>query len=62
MPSASLAGALIQQTPNNLEYVPVLQQQTFYAIELRLVDQLGQPVIVRDPSGMVIVLNLRRKA
>lgn len=62
MPSASLAGALIQQTPNNLEYQPVLQQQTFTTIELRLVDQLGRPVIVRDPSGLVIVLNLRRRA
>lgn len=62
MPSASLAGALIQQSPNNLEYQPVTQQQTFTTIQLQIVDQLGRPVIIRDPSGMVFVLNLRRRA
>lgn len=60
LPSDQGPGTLIQLQPANLDWVPVSKQQTFSEIEIEIVDQLMRPIIIRDPSGFVLTLNVRK--
>ena len=61
VPSNTSSGSLIQVQPNTLDWTPVRSQQTFSEITLELTDQLGRPLVLRDPAGFVVILNLRRR-
>jgi hypothetical protein len=58
---AGRPGALITIEPAIPDWVPVQQQQDFSEITLSLVDQLMRPVHIQDPTGMVAILNVRRR-
>ena len=60
VPSDQRAGTLIQLQPNNLDWVPV-RQDNYTQIEVSIVDQLYRPVQIRDPAGFVLILNVRRR-
>jgi hypothetical protein len=60
-PEGQLPGSLMTIQPFNVDWVRVQEQQTFQTITLELVDQLFRPVTIRDPSGMVAILNVRKR-
>jgi hypothetical protein len=55
-------GSLIQHQPYILDWVPTQQQVTATRITVSITDQLGRPLVIRDTSGVVITLNIRRRA
>jgi len=60
VPSEQRAGTLIQLQPNNLDWVPV-RQDNFTEISVSIVDQLYRPVQIRDPAGFVLIMNCRKR-
>lgn len=60
-PEGTRPGSLISIEPTNLDWVPVQQQQIFQEVSISLVDQLMRPVTIHDPTGMVAILNVRRR-
>lgn len=54
-------GSQIQFQPVNLDWVGLQKRQTFTEITLEIKDQLLRPVIMRDPSGFVAIMNIRRR-
>ena len=62
VPSDQLPGSLIQVQPTNMDWVPVQKASTFTEIEVAIVDQLHRPVMLRDPTGFVCIINIRRIA
>ena len=62
LPSSTMAGSLLSTSQNNLDWTPIKQQQTFQTITIEFVDQLLRPLQIRDPTGIVIVLNMRKRA
>jgi len=61
VPSGQQPGSLMTIQPNNIDWVPVQGSSSFSEITLELVDQLRRPVTIRDPSGFVTILSLRRR-
>jgi len=62
VPTGQISGSLITIQPANIDWSPVPQSTTFTVITLELVDQLRRPVTIRDPSGFVVILSLRRRS
>lgn len=62
VPSNQVQGTPIQIEPSNLEWVPVQQQSTFTEIEVSFVNQLWQPIEIRDPVGFQLTMLVRRRA
>lgn len=58
--SGSESGSLITYAPFALDWMPAMQN-TFQTITLTLTDQLNRPILIRDPSGIVAVVNIRRR-
>ena len=54
-------GQLIQIQDNNLEWMPISGSVPFQEVVLEIVDQQNRPIILRDPSGFVAILNLHRR-
>lgn len=48
-------------TPLNLDFVSSQKMTTFTQITLAIVDQLLRPVIIRDPSGFLAILTIRKR-
>jgi hypothetical protein len=61
VPPGTEPGSLITKEPVKPDWVPVQGLQTFQTISVRLVDQLLRPVVIQDPSGFVLTLNVRRR-
>ena len=60
LPDTQRPGTLVQIQPNNLDWVSVQKAQTFTEVTVAIVDQLHRPVHIRDPSGFVCTINVRR--
>jgi hypothetical protein len=61
MAAGQEAGTQINVLPNERDWVGIIPSKMFTEIELELVDQRRRPVAIRDPSGFVAVLNVRRR-
>jgi hypothetical protein len=61
VPSDTRSGALVQIQPINLDWVPIRRDQTFGEINISIVDQLNRPLTLRDTSGFVAILQMRRR-
>lgn len=62
MQPGQLPGTLINREPTNPDWLPIQAQQTYQTVTVSLVDQLLRPVIIQDPSGCVITLNVRKRS
>jgi hypothetical protein len=62
VPNGTSSGKPIDISPYNLEWVPVQSSTIFQEITLELVDQLRRPINIRDPTGFVAILSLRRRS
>lgn len=60
VPSDTSSGSLIQLQPSSLDWTPI-RPDTYPSITIRLTDQLGRPLVLRDPAGFVAILNVRRR-
>lgn len=54
-------GSQMQFQPINLDWVGMQKMQNFTYIQIAIVDQLQNPVILRDPSGFLAIMNIRRR-
>ena len=61
VPSGQVSGSLMNIQPANPDWVPVQGSSKFSEITLELVDQLRRPMTIRDPTGFVAILGLRRR-
>ena len=62
VPSTQVQGTPIQIEPFNLDWMPVQPQMTFTGIEIAFVNQIMQPIEIRDPVGFQLTMNVRRRA
>jgi len=62
VPSTQVPGTPIQIEPAILDWMPVQPQMTFTEIEIAFVNQLMQPIEIRDPVGFQLTMNVRRRA
>ena len=62
VPQGVGSGELIQIQDNNLQWVPIRKEQTFDQITLEIVNQLNQPMVLRDITGFVAILSMRRRS
>ena len=62
VPSTQVPGTPIQIEPANLDWMPVQPQMTFTEIEIEFVNQLMQPIEIRDTDGFQLIMNVRRRA
>jgi hypothetical protein len=61
MPAGTLGGSLVTFAPYQLDFIPATSQYQFQTISVSLVDQLGRPVTILDPTGFSAIINIRRR-
>lgn len=59
--NGQVPGSQMQFSPMNLDWTLMQKNTTFTYITVAIVDQLMRPVLVRDPSGFLAILNIRRR-
>lgn len=61
VPSGTAAGAPVKVEPMSPDWAPVGRNQNYSEIAIRLTDQYGKALNIRDPTGFVATLSIRRR-